>query len=310
MSTTVWRSGEPDVVDPRQRRAESRRELADRRRRMRRRRSGVLLLVLLLVTTVVARQVEDPQTAVAFGVDRHHPAVVGARGAATGVEPPPVARGTAAPAAPVQSATPRVDQGSEAGTVAAPAASPTKPVPTAGDGAMVVVAIPASRGKTSGRAVRYAVEVEQGLPVSPADFAAVVQSVLDDERGWESVDSVHFVPVTPAEAAAGVSIDIRVTLASPSLTAKLCAPLDVSLEQVSCWNGGRSVLNLGRWMLGSPTYGGDLDGYRTYLVNHEVGHGLGHQHERCPSPGERAPVMVQQTKSLEGCTAWPYPVGA
>jgi hypothetical protein len=69
------------------------------------------------------------------------------------------------------------------------------------------------------------------------------------------------------------------------------------------------VINAVRWGIGAKTYGRDLLSYREYLINHEVGHGLGRGHVRCPRPGWRAAVMVQQTKSLEGCRAnpWPYP---
>ncbi len=83
-----------------------------------------------------------------------------------------------------------------------------------------------------------------------------------------------------------------------------------TLSQVSCWNGTRSVLNFRRWALGDDSYGSDIARYRVYQVNHEVGHGLGHQHKQCPGKGKRAPVMVQQTLDLGGCKAWPFPSGA
>lgn len=160
------------------------------------------------------------------------------------------------------------------------------------------------------RTVRYSVEVEGGLPVSSPEFARTVMTVLTDRRGWQTEDGVRLVPVSPQQLASGVAVDVRVTLASPSPTARLCAPLNVTIQQVSCWNGSRSVLNLTRWMHGSETFGRDLADYRTYLISHEVGHGLGHGHVSCPARGRPAPVMVQQTKSLEGCTASPWPTGA
>jgi hypothetical protein len=67
------------------------------------------------------------------------------------------------------------------------------------------------------------------------------------------------------------------------------------------------VLNLRRWVLGAEAYGTDLAAYRTYLVNHEVGHGIGHAHEYCGGAGQPAPVMMQQTYGLKGCTPWPWP---
>jgi hypothetical protein len=136
-----------------------------------------------------------------------------------------------------------------------------------------------------------------------------VQTVLLDPQGWQAVDGVRFVNVSPAQSAAGAHVDIRVTLASPGLTDQLCAPLQTR-SQVSCWNGERSVLNYRRWALGDDSYGTEVARYRIYQVNHEVGHGLGHQHRQCPGKEQRAPVMVQQTLDLGGCQPWPYPSGA
>jgi hypothetical protein len=68
------------------------------------------------------------------------------------------------------------------------------------------------------------------------------------------------------------------------------------------------MLNLRRWELGAPSYGSDVARYREYLINHEVGHALGHGHVDCPKTGRPAPVMLQQTLGLQGCHAWPYPV--
>ncbi|MGO4341855.1 DUF3152 domain-containing protein [Pedococcus sp. 2YAF34] len=213
---------------------------------------------------------------------------------------------TTAPTASRTTATPNPEDGSSA--TETPAVDEAS-VPEHGNGKISVVPVPDAKEATSGRAVRYTVEVEGGLGVDTTQVAGTVQAVLLDSRGWQGVDGIHFVNVSPAEAAKGAPVDIRVTLASPSLTDKLCAPMQ-TLSQVSCWNGERSVLNLRRWMLGDDSYGTDVARYRMYQVNHEVGHGLGHQHRQCPQKGKRAPVMVQQTLSLGGCSPWPFPSGA
>jgi hypothetical protein len=182
-------------------------------------------------------------------------------------------------------------------------------IPQKGDGTVSVIRVPGPASTAKGRVVRYTVELEGGLGADAGQVARTVRGVLLDDRGWQRRDHVRFVNVSPAQAARGDRVDIRVTLASPALTDRLCLPLR-TLSQVSCWNGTRSVLNLRRWMLGDDSYGKDVAGYRVYQVNHEVGHGLGHSHQSCPGTGRRAPIMVQQTLSLQGCAPWPYPAGA
>ncbi len=202
------------------------------------------------------------------------------------------------------------DPGPSTGTDAASdSPSSTPHVPTTGAGTFTVLHVPGHDSDRAGRTVHYTVEVEDGLGVDAREFASRVRDILTDRRGWETEDGIHFVKVSPAEAAAGAEVEDHITLASPTTVDRLCAPLQTQ-GQVSCWNGRRSVINVRRWLLGVPAYAGDLEHYRDYLVNHEVGHALGHQHRGCPGAGKRAPVMLQQTHGLQGCTRWSWPVGA
>ncbi|MEO7234681.1 MAG: DUF3152 domain-containing protein [Lapillicoccus sp.] len=299
---------------------EQERGVSDRvRRRQRRqhrlRRTVVLTLVLLLAGSVLARWREDPASIAAGGVRAVllDAALVGQNAGSSAADPLAGDAGSAAPAPSASAAagappavTGHADSDDSADQGGALGSSSALAVPSSGTGRLIPVAVPAGPVEATGRTVTYGIDVEDGLPVSPDEFATVVHAVLVDDRGWQTEDGVRFVPVSLADRAAGAAVDIRVTLASPDLTARLCAPLDTSVQQVSCWNGSRSVLNLTRWIRGSTTYA-DLAAYREYLVSHEVGHGLGHAHASCPAPGRPAPVMVQQTKSLEGCTAWPWP---
>jgi hypothetical protein len=154
-----------------------------------------------------------------------------------------------------------------------------------------------------GRVVRYLVEVEDGLGVKRAAFAADVHRILNSPGGWgHGGRTMRFERVASGPSA------FRVALSSPELTDRRCAPLK-TYGKVSCFQDGRAVINAMRWRDGAPTYGGDLARYREYVVNHEVGHALGHGHASCPKEGALAPIMVQQTKTLEGCAAnpWPHP---
>lgn len=192
---------------------------------------------------------------------------------------------------------------------AAPAAPGPPVVVEAGDGQLAPVEQPAGvtwTEKATGRLVRVGISVEGGLGVDGADFAGAVLATLGDERGWQTEDNVRFRFVSASQPAAGERVDLTVVLASPTTTDRLCAPLSTA-GQVSCNSGGRAVINARRWLLGVPWFDGDLTLYRQYVVNHEVGHGLGHGHTSCRGVGRPSPVMAQQTLGLKGCTPWAWP---
>ncbi|WP_353950623.1 DUF3152 domain-containing protein [Knoellia sp. S7-12] len=181
------------------------------------------------------------------------------------------------------------------------------PAPQSGTGKVLSVALPtiAAPQLNPNRTVRVGLEVESGAGVNAAQAAAIVSSTLGDKRGWQTRDQVRFRAVSPAAVAAG-DVDITIVLASPDLTDKLCAPLRTR-GQVSCFNLRKVVLNVRRWTEGVPGYGTNLAAYREYMVNHEIGHGLYHGHVECPRKGAPAPIMLQQSKGLDGCLQNPWP---
>lgn len=157
-----------------------------------------------------------------------------------------------------------------------------------------------STGK-KGRVIRYDVRVEKGMPVNAKQAGTLIHRVLNDKRSWTGDGSVRWVQVS-----SGKKAEMHAYVASPKTTDRLCAPL-LTRGKLSCQQGNRVVLNAQRWATGAPAYGKDVARYRQYLINHEFGHYIGHQHVDCKKKGKRAHVMVQQTKGLGGCTANPWP---
>ncbi|MEV6117855.1 DUF3152 domain-containing protein [Streptomyces sp. NPDC052109] len=162
-----------------------------------------------------------------------------------------------------------------------------------------------------GQKYTYRVDVEQGLGLDGELFAEAVQKTLNDDRSWAHGGARTFERISSGKP------DFVITLASPGTTAKWCAKsgLDTTEDNVSCDSAAteRVMINAYRWAQGSKTYGNKIHAYRQMLINHEVGHRLGHGHVTCQKNGDLAPVMQQQTKFLDHdgihClpNPWPYP---
>jgi len=148
---------------------------------------------------------------------------------------------------------------------------------------------------TGGEAYTYTIEVEDGLQSADDDqaFAAAVDTTLADPRSWIGGGRVTLQRVDSGDPTFRISLTSQMTIRSPDL----CG-WDIPLE-ASCFNrgAGRVLINEARWVRGAVAYGTDIDSYRSYAVNHEVGHALGLSHLPCPANGGPAPVMMQQSWS-------------
>lgn len=263
---------------------------------------------VLLAVTVAALATTTTTTTTAVG--RHGSPSAAKRGAIK-VAPPPagghIALKDDAPG-------PNVDE-----TVLRAAALPAGPAyTTKGTGNYrVLKGTSAVVGK--GPLFRYSVDVENGIDdVDLAHFQQMIEQVLSDKRSW----AAHGVALKRVDSG---RIDFHVTLTSSSTIRKVCG-YDIPVE-TSCFvhagavagvDVNRVAFNDARWVRGDAAYVGDLNAYRIYMINHEDGHALGHQHAHQCLPGGLAPVMMQQTFGLKSaktgklCEAnpWPFPPNA
>ena len=140
------------------------------------------------------------------------------------------------------------------------------------------------------KTVRYRTAVDKDVDYDPKQFQQEVTIYLADPDGWAREHAFVYASTGPAKL---------IRLSSPS-----------TLQKEGCKDGGLSCATLGgneiwlnanRWFHGSAESKLELYEYRQYMVSHEMGHSLGHDHVKCPGSGP-VPVMVQQTLGIGKCT--------
>lgn len=149
------------------------------------------------------------------------------------------------------------------------------------------------------RTVTYTVIAKDRATLDKSVFLSQVQAILDDPRGWSRL-GVKFV-YSPSGGA------FTVVLSPAKEVPSFGSPCDI---MYNCNVGNYVVVNEERWLHATQPWndaGGNIRDYRHLVINHELGHWLGHGHPICRGIGQAAYVMMQQSIELGGCkfNAWP-----
>lgn len=152
--------------------------------------------------------------------------------------------------------------------------------------------------------VTYKIELQGELEATTdtAEFSRLIAETLGDARGWVQAGYVF------SSTGLATNADFKLIL----IQAELLNNVPGCDSNWSCRSGVNVYINEDRWNGGTAAWnaaGGNLRDYRHMVVNHEVGHWLGHGHYSC-SDGENglAPVMQQQSIDLQGCSFNPWPL--
>lgn len=137
------------------------------------------------------------------------------------------------------------------------------------------------------------------------EFANTVFSTLNDPRGWPRAGAVF----QEADGTDPNACSMTLTLAAADQMTSFSTECS---DEYSCRVGNDVVINIDRWNNATEDWlnaGGTVERYRTMVINHEVGHRLGHfdNETTCPAVNQPAPLMQQQSMDLLGCTPneWP-----
>jgi hypothetical protein len=130
------------------------------------------------------------------------------------------------------------------------------------------------------------------------NFSSKISSVLGDERGWKKYGyEFEYKGRIPSKD----KNTLHIVLVNGDKAKKMCGS---KLGGFSCYSPDENFIymNLTNWMGGSQSQL-PLERYRTYVINHEVGHRLGFGHpdkqktNYCSAnKGKPGSVMIQMTR--------------
>ncbi|WP_278802457.1 DUF3152 domain-containing protein [Bifidobacterium pullorum] len=141
------------------------------------------------------------------------------------------------------------------------------------------------------------------------EFANTVFSTLNDPRGWPRAGVIFQENEGADPNTDPNACSMTLTLAAADQMTSFSTECS---DEYSCRVGNDVVINVDRWNNATEGWlnaGGTVSRYRTMVINHEVGHRLGHLDNEltCSAVNQPAPLMQQQSMDLLGCTPneWP-----
>ncbi len=155
---------------------------------------------------------------------------------------------------------------------------------------------------TQGNILRTYCTAVRGVDQSAlGDLTDKLAAVYADARGWNDEGRIGFQHVT-----SGCQYTVWLSAADQMTSfGSICD------DYYNCQAGQNVVVNDDRWLHATPSWnasGGSLEDYHILIIDHETGHRLGFlDNPTCPSPGQPAYVMMQQSIDLKGCVfnVWP-----
>ena len=148
--------------------------------------------------------------------------------------------------------------------------------------------------------VTYTISTKGNVRSNLSEFSKLVNETLNDNRGWARMGIV-FKEVKESGS-------FNLVLSQAELMSSFSSGCDADW---SCRVGSSVIINDNRWSGATTAWnkaGGDIRNYRHMVINHEVGHWLGHGHLNCSGVNNPAAVMQQQSIDLQGCAFNPWPL--
>jgi len=165
--------------------------------------------------------------------------------------------------------------------------------------------------------IQYSVQIGPNIPIEVSkDFATKNSAVLADQRGWKKYGYMFEEKTFNGEAfnETNERDTLVIRLETSENASKLCGFSGFSCQRQ---RPNDIVIHLGNWMGGSRSRL-PLERYRNYVINHEVGHFLGLEHQKCPideckkrgmfvCPGSVMQQMTRGPSAIAPCSEndWP-----